>query len=339
MPVTVSAFWNKLMDIQLGTLERLDPRTVWPSEATSFTPWLAKNIERLAKALELDIEVQTTEAAVGDFSCDIVGTELGRNRPIIIENQLEPTDHRHLGQLLTYAAGLDAAVVVWVSREVREEHRQAIDWLNRHTSDDIDFFAVVVELLRIGDSVPAVQFRPVAFPNAWSKKPAGGAAKSAPSEKGAAYQAFFQPVFDELRTKHAFTNAKAAQPQNWYNFKSGVTGIYYTATFTNGRRLRADLYIDRPEPATNKAIFDWLHAQRAEIEQRFGMELLWERLDHRRCSRIGAILEETDIEDAETRGDEMRTWLVAKLLQVKAVFGPLLPAAIAAAGATATAVQ
>lgn len=314
-------------DIELGTLEKVDPRTVWKSEASAFTPWLARNIDRLGKALALDLEVRETEAAVGDFACDIVAIDVNRNRPVIIENQLEPTDHRHLGQLLTYAAGLDAAVVVWVSREVREEHRQAIDWLNRHTDDGIEFFAVVVELLRIGASPPAVQFRPVAAPNAWGKQSAA-APKSALSTKGAAYQEFFQKLIDELRTKHGFTNARVAQAQNWYNFASGVTGVRYSASFDKGSRMRAEVYIDTTSKARNEAAFDYLHARRSESEREFGATLEWERLDHRRASRIYVALPDTSIEDAQERQDEMLAWMVQNLLALKAVFGPRLPAAL-----------
>lgn len=319
------------MDVALGTLEHIDPRIVWKTEAGAFTPWLAKNIDRLAEVLGLDLEVTETEGAVGDFACDIVARDLTSSRPVIIENQLEPTDHRHLGQLITYAAGLDAAVVVWISREVREEHRQAIDWLNRHTDEGIEFFAVVVDLVRIGDSVPAVLFRPVASPNAWGK--ATVEAKSAPSERSAAYQAFFQQVFDELRIKHAFTNAKVAQPQNWYSFKSGNTGFYYNATFAKGGKLRAELYIDTPNKAVNKAAFDYFLGLKGEVESEMGASLDWERLDNARASRISVVLPDTDIDDAAVRSDEMRAWLVGQLLKIKATFGPRIPAALASAKA------
>jgi hypothetical protein len=114
------------MELRLGKLEHVDPRKLWNSEPAAFTPWLASNISLLGEALGLDLELMQTEKAVGDFSCDIQARDTGRDRPVIIENQLEPTDHRHLGQLLTYAAGLDAAVIVWISPEVREEHREAL---------------------------------------------------------------------------------------------------------------------------------------------------------------------------------------------------------------------
>jgi hypothetical protein len=137
-------------------LGQLEPRTLWTREAYDFTPWLADNLSLLGEALGLDLELAQIEPAVGAFNADITARDTGRDRHVIIENQLEPTDHGHLGQLITYAAGLDAAVIAWISPEIREEHRQAIDWLNRHTSEKIEFFAIALEVVRIGDSKPAV---------------------------------------------------------------------------------------------------------------------------------------------------------------------------------------
>jgi hypothetical protein len=128
------------MDAKLGKLAHVDPRKLWDSEPGAFTPWLASNIALLGEALGIDLELVQAEKAVGDFCCDIQAHDTVRDCPVIIENQLEQTDHRHLGQLLTYAAGLDAAVIVWISPEVREEHREVLDWLNRHTDDRVDFF-------------------------------------------------------------------------------------------------------------------------------------------------------------------------------------------------------
>ena len=140
------------MDIALGKLKHFDPRKLWENEAGNFTPWLANHLQLLAEALGLDdLQLVRTEQAVGEFLCDIVAREVRTDRRVIIENQLKQTDHKHLGQLLTYAGGLDAAVVVWISPEIREEHRQALDWLNRHTDEQIVFFGVLLEAIRIDD--------------------------------------------------------------------------------------------------------------------------------------------------------------------------------------------
>ena len=154
----------------LAKIEQVDLRQAWPNEAQDFTPWLAENIAELGEALGMDLELQQTEAPVGSYSLDVLAIDLNQNRPVIIENQLEATNHTHLGQLLTYAAGYDANVIVWLTREFRDEHRQTLDWLNQRTDENTQFFGVVVELWRIAGSPPAPHFKLVAMPNDWRKK-------------------------------------------------------------------------------------------------------------------------------------------------------------------------
>ena len=320
---------------ELGTLDHLEPRTLWTHEAHDFTPWLAQNLVLLAEALGLDLELVQTEAGVGPFHAGITVRDTGRDRQVIIENQLDPTDHGHLGQLITYAAGLDAAVIVWISPEIREEHRQAIDWLNRHTSEKIEFFAISLEVVRIGESKPAVVFRLAASPNAWSKTIISTQAPQVTSRESA-YQEFFQSVMDELREKHQFTNAKKAQPQSWYAFTSGaVSGITYNAAFSSRDRLRAEVYIDVWDMALNKAIYDTLLAQKKDIELQTG-ELAWERLDQRRACRISLVRTNASIDEINQQGETMQTWLVEALLKLKKCFGSRLVRAMESARQVAT---
>ena len=154
----------------LATIQRVDLRGVWSSEAADFTPWLAENIGKLGEALGMELEVEAQEAPVGGFALDILARDPENNRQVVIENQLGATDHTHLGQLLTYAAGFDANVIVWIARNFRDEHRGALDLLNRRTGEDTEFFGIEVELWRIDDSRPAPNFKLVATPNEWRKQ-------------------------------------------------------------------------------------------------------------------------------------------------------------------------
>ena len=218
------------------------------------------------------LELQTHEAPVGDFSLDLLAKDLGSNRVVVVENQLNQTDHDHLGKLLTYAGGYDAGVVIWVAETIREEHRQALDWLNHRTDQETEFFGVVVEVLQIENSTPAYNFRAVVFPNDWQKR-ARSQTKTT-SSKGEAFRQYFQPLIDELREKHRFTGARVAQPQNWYAFSIGTSGIPASAVFAGNGTIRVELYIDVGEARHEQASFRL--AQRAEGHHREG---LWLRND------------------------------------------------------------
>jgi hypothetical protein len=305
---------------ELGQLEKVDVREIWPNEATDFTPWLAENISFLGNALGMELEVEALEASVGDFSLDLQARDLGRNLPVIIENQLTDTDHDHLGKLLTYAAGFDAGVVIWIAKSIREEHRQTLDWLNQRTSENTEFFGVVVQVLKIGESKPAVDFRMVAFPNEWRR--GGTVPPTSISPKMEAYRNFFQKLIDILREEHRFTNARVGQPQSWYSFSSGVRGLTYASSFALGGRIRTELYIDLGDRDDNKKLFDRLHEHKQSIQEKLGEHLEWERLDDKRASRI-ALYRDGSIEDDDATLEELRNWAVDRLLKFKEIFGPI----------------
>jgi hypothetical protein len=313
---------------ELSKVKRLKLRDVWPKEAANFTPWLADNIDALAEALGMELELEAREAGVGEFSLDLLVKEPGTNRVVVVENQLTPTDHDHLGKLLTYAAGFGASVVVWISETIRDEHREALEWLNQHTDSETDFFGVVVEVLQIDDSRPAYNFKIVVSPNEWQKAKRGQATGHV-SQKEQAYRQYFQPLIDELREKHKYTGARIAQPQSWYSFSSGISGIYFNATFAGKDLARVELYIDWGDVERNKALFDWLHEKKEAIEEKCGTKLHWERLDHRRACRISAE-RKAHIEMSPEELEQVRRWHIENLLVFKKVIGPLVREGVAA---------
>lgn len=303
-----------------GELSKVSLREIWPHEASDFTPWLAENIEELGKSLGMDLELIEQEASVGDFSLDILAKDLGSSKSVIIENQLTQTDHDHLGKLLTYAAGFDASIVIWVSESIREEHRQAMDWLNQRTDNETSFFGVVVEVIKIDNSKPAFNFKLIASPNEWQKNKKRQAQRASTSTKGEKYQNYFQSLIDTLRDTHRFTSAKAGQPQNWYSFSSGVSGLTYGANFSQGGKARAELYIDLGDQEKNKYVFDQLLNQKEKIESDLGEAVSWERLDNKRASRL-ALYTDGAIDDSDSDLERVKNWHIEKLLKIKASLG------------------
>ena len=310
----------------LAKIERVDLREAWPNEARDFTPWLAEHIGELAEVLGMDLELRETEAAVGGYSLDILATDLNQNRPVIIENQLEDTNHDHLGKLLTYAAGHDANVIVWLTRKFRDEHRQALDWLNQRTNAETQFFGVAVELWRIGGSPPAPHFNLVATPNEWRPETAARGRGDGPVVSGRPerYRIFFQPLIDTLRETHKFTNVRKAQSQNWYSFSAGYgQRITYGANFTGQKQARIEVYIDDGDGDRNIQLLESLEERKDEIESALGEALDWQRLENRRACRIALDRPGSIEDDADTLA-EIEGWMVKNLLKFKEVFSPRL---------------
>jgi hypothetical protein len=205
---------------------------------------------------------------------------------------------------------------------MRDEHRQALEWLNQRTNEDTHFFGVIIEVFQIDNSKPAFNFKPVVFPNEWQKGGRTAIAK-APSPRGEAYRQFFQALIDDLREHHKFTTARVGQPQNWYAFASGVSGVPYGASFAQGGRVRVDAYIDLGDAGLNKALFDKLLLERAAIEAAFGEALEWERLDARRACRIASYFPGS-IHAPLEQLEAIRAGVIDRLLRLKKAIGPRL---------------
>ncbi len=291
----------------LGRLEPLDPRSVWGHEARDFTPWLLNNADALADALGLDIELTAAEHPVGPFFLDVIGRDLTNDCVLIVENQLSPTDHDHLGKLVTYAANLDAGTVIWMAPEFREEHRQALSFLNQLAGENARFFGVEIAVVRIGDSAPAPLFKLAAEPNEFHAQASSAARVSSQdiSGKPALYAAFWEQFLERVHLEHPeWTRARKAPAQNWFTMPSPFSSSCpYSFSFSQGG-LRCELYLDSLDPNQVRDLFERLHQQKETIEASFGAPLQWEELPGRRASRIAAYLP-GDV----TRADEHRTYV------------------------------
>ena len=302
---------------QLGSLETVDAHKVWPDEARDFTPWLAANLGLLGKALGLNLKLVGQEVQVGRFSLDIQAQDVGRGLAIAVENQLTWSDHTHLGQLLTYAAGIDARVLVWVGPELLDEHRAALDWLNRWTREEIEAYGVEVRVVRIGESLPAPEFRPVVVPKIWSDRSSRGLLP-----ESQAYRDFFQPLVDELR-RTGFTDRTKALASKYQSLRSDFQDIHYYASLEGGRRAWAYLFIDGSDKKLNKRIFDALHEHKTVIERDLNAELAWNRSDNQRFSSVG-LSTDGALDDPADKHNEIRDWILSYLPKLRCAINPRL---------------
>lgn len=231
----------------VSRLEKVDIRKIWEHEALSFTPWLAipDNLQLLGEALGIEFNTENikTEVGVGDFSADILTTD-SFDRTITIENQLESTDHDHLGKCITYAAGVGAETIIWIARYIRDEHRQAVEWLNLHSSDKLNFFLVELEAYKIDNSNPAPHFAVVESPNEWTKAVRGQ--NNNVSEVKLKQQRFFEMLRD-YGMEHAkkVQSWQKPQPQHWYTISAGSSVAHFNV-LTNSREacIFIEVYID-----------------------------------------------------------------------------------------------
>jgi uncharacterized protein DUF4268 len=262
----------------LGRLETVELRDIWQTEAQDFTPWLARedNLALLGETLEIDLELEAVEQNVGPFRADILCKDTLSGRWVLIENQLERTDHTHLGQLITYAAGLDAVTIVWIAARVTQEHRAALDWLNEITDAEVRFFALEVELWRIGESSAAPKFNVVSKPNDWSRS-TSGAKRSI--EQGALTESrrmlldYWTAFAASLPSFSGRVRPVRPLVQNWLVHSVGQSGITLNGSWNRRENwVRGELYLTGKKAS---ARFDNLAAQRHEIEREIGEELTW----------------------------------------------------------------
>lgn len=310
--------------MELGKLERLDPRNVWAHEAHDMTPWLLDNADVLSDVLGIDLELSDAEHPVGAFSLDLIGRDLTHGCVLIVENQLTQTDHGHLGQLITYAAGTDAGTVVWVAPAFREEHREALALLNNLGGERVRFFGVRLGVVRIGESVPAPLLELEAQPNDWAAGLAATAqAASRGGGKAAAYAEFWTKMVERIRADHpSWTRARRPGGDNWLSLGAAFPGAIYSLVFSR-KGIRSELYIDDPDPRRVETIYEALHRRKPRIEEIYGAELSWEKLASSRASRVAAYTEGDIL--LEERHGEFMAWFLDAQVRLRRAIEAVLP--------------
>lgn len=293
----------------LGRLSIVKPREVWPDEARDFTPWLLRNSDVLSELLGMDLALERAEHPVGGFFLDIIGRDEATNQVVIVENQLAESDHRHLGQILTYAAGTRPTTIVWIATSFRSEHRAAIDWLNERTDEETRFFAVEIEVVRIGDSDPAPAFKLIAQPNDWGKQARTAAQTGGVSEKSQLYWQFWSQFSERVRATHPTWTRGTSTKGSYFAMSAGTTFVNWVSAFRNDG-LAVQLEFIHPDPEMNAARLDALFMQKDTIETAFGGPLQWEHMEGLKATHLRIRTDVADVADQE-RWDEWITWLIS----------------------------
>ena len=308
----------------LGTLEPLDLRQAWANEAYNFTPWLASELglKLLGVTLGFELQLSKIEQNVGAFSADILAKRMdtGDDHWVLVENQLARTDHGHLGQLLTYAAGLKAATIIWIASEVRQEHRAALDWLNEITAKEFEFYGLEMELWRIGGSVPAPKFNIVCRPNDWQRaaKERAEGGSTAASDLKQLQLAYWTALHDLLRQPGHHVKPQKPHPQNWAYYTLGRAGAWLSATINS---VTDELGVSCDINQLDKSWFRQLFEQKDAIEQEVGAALDWREQPDKPTSRILLFKRGTD---PELRADwpDQHAWFAMTLDRFAKAFRP-----------------
>lgn len=307
----------------LSRLERVPLRDAWKHEAGDFTPWVAKpeSLDDLAKALGLsELVLVKSEYWVGDFKLDILCTD--GDEQVIIENQLEETDHKHLGQIIAYAAGVGAKKIIWVAESFRPEHISALQFLNENTTENLSFFGVRIELWRIADSPLAPKFEVIVQPNDWTKasrEQARATSNSSPTK--VLQQKFWIAFIDHLKKQAPQIRPQSPRPQHWLNNSIGRAGFGLNITAnTRDQRLGVELYITADDAKRHYAN---LLPQKDKIEADLGFSLDWQDLPDAIACRIASWYPNASIEE-EGRWSEFFEWLMQRLVKMDQVLRPIV---------------
>lgn len=309
--------------MKLGCLQEVDVRRLWKHEQYDFSEWLAKedNMELLGDTLGLTLVDIDKEVYVGAYRCDLVAKDEATGVKVIIENQLEPSNHDHLGKIITYASGLDAKVVVWIVTRAREEHRSAVEWLNNNTSSELNFFLIEIHAFRIGDSLPAPKFEVVEKPNDFIKYAKSIKGVGEISKTQAECLSFWTEFNNVLEAKNNPFSQTKANTDHWRNVAIGSSEATVSINLVNkDSNVIVDLYI-----YNNKIIFDKLYAQKNTIEAELGFALDWQRMDNKKASRIKYAVPGLNF-DNHSNYNMLIEEVITKVLLMKKVFGKYIKA-------------
>lgn len=307
------------MTIDLGEIRRLRVRDHWKHEEQEFTPWLAKedNIDRLGKAIGIELQVEGIEVAVGPFSADVLAKDASGNY-VVIENQFGKTDHDHLGKILTYAATLGATVVIWIAEQFTDEHRKTIEWLNERVSDELSLYAIEIELWQIDQSRPGLRFNVLSEPTEISKQATALKVAGPLTDVKKLQLEFWSACRHELLKRKIVPTAMAPRPQYWFNVSLGRSNIHLSniANTTDGK-IGVRVYI------TNKvasAALPQLEVERSAIESEIGENLDWNP-NPEAIDKVIKLERTADLSDRE-KWPEYVAWLVETVDKFKKAFGP-----------------
>lgn len=291
-----------------GKLERVDLREGWSKEEKDFTPWLAKeeNLTLLGETLGMELELESSEKRVGSFEADILCKDTAYNFWVVIENQLEKTDHGHIGKLITYAAGLQAFTIVWISASFTDEHRAAMDWLNEITHDRFRFFGLEIELWKIGDSLAAPKFNIVSKPNDWGRSVRRTASDDELSDRQIMSELYWSTLRDHLINKNSPVKAQTPRPQPLASFSIGKTGFNMRASVsTQKKQIQVALVLSGEDSQTH---FKLLEQDKDEIEKEVSPDLDWTERPSGQQSVISIIKSNVDPADESDWTNQMQ-WL------------------------------
>lgn len=306
----------------LDRLKRVDLREVWEDEASKFTPWLAQedNLDLLGDTIGIDLELEATEKDVGPFRADILCKDTVTEHWVLIENQLAKTDHGHLGQLLTYAAGLNAVTIVWIAAPFTDEHRATLDWLNDITDDDFRFFGLEIEAWRIGDSLPAPKFNIISKPNDWSRSLGQAARQMSTGEltnTQGVYLRYWMKFREHLSETGSPLRPRSARPSHYFDFSIGKTGYWVSAVVSAQEKWIGVMLNISDDP--DSSIIGQLAGEKETIEAGIGASLEWREMRNRKASRIVLRRSETDPLDQADWSSQFE-WLDDALRKFESAF-------------------